>query len=98
MSDAAAPPDAAAAAALRRAVAECIATVAPEADIERLNPARPLRLQLDIDSYDFLRLVVELHARLGVDIPEADYAQVDTLDALLAYLSSRRRVPPASGA
>lgn len=77
------------AAALRRTVAECIATIAPEADLDRLQPRRSLRLQLDIDSYDFLRLILELYARLGIDIPEADYARVDSLDGLLGYLSQR---------
>lgn len=87
--DALPAPPPADAAALRRIVAECIATLAPEANLDTLHPGRSLRVLLDIDSYDFLRLLTELHARLGVDIPEADYARVDSLDGLLGYLAGR---------
>ncbi|WP_395702798.1 acyl carrier protein [Aquabacterium sp.] len=82
------------AAALRRVVADCIAMLAPEADLATLHPTRSLRVLLDIDSYDFLRLLTELHARLGVDIPEADYARVDSLDGLLGYLAGRLGLAP----
>ena len=50
----------------------------PEGDYDRLKPDRPLRDQLDIDSYDFLNVIVALHERLGVDIPETDYQKLLT--------------------
>lgn len=74
---------------IRRAVVDALAQVAPEADYERLRPDRPLRDQLDIDSYDFLNVMVHLHEQLGVDIPEADYAKLTTLEATVAYLATR---------
>lgn len=49
-------------------------------------PARPLRHQPDLDAMDWLNFLVALHERLGVTIPEADYAQLVTLDNLLAKL------------
>ncbi len=73
----------------RAAIAEALATIAPEADLSRVDPARSLRRQLALDSFDFLNLLVELHARLGVAVPEADLAQVDGLDALVRYLETR---------
>jgi acyl carrier protein len=74
---------------IRAAVLDALSSVAPEGDYERLKPDRPLRDQLDIDSYDFLNVVVHLHAQLGVDIPEADYQKLGTLDATVAYLAAR---------
>ena len=75
--------------AIRQAVIDAVHGVAPEADFTHLHADGSLREQLDLDSFDFLNVLIDLHARLGVDIPEADYAKVDTLDTLLAYLGQR---------
>jgi len=74
---------------LRAAVMEAVRAVAPEADFATLRPDASLREQLDIDSFDFLNVLIELDKRLGIDIPESDYGQVGTLDAMLAYLARR---------
>jgi acyl carrier protein len=74
---------------IRRAILEALSSVAPEGDYERLHPERPLRDQLDIDSYDFLTVIVRLHEQLGVDIPEADYQKLGTLNATVAYLAAK---------
>ena len=74
---------------LRAAVMEAVRAVAPEADFATLRPDASLREQLDIDSFDFLNVLIELDKRLGIDIPESDYGQVATLDAMLAYLARR---------
>jgi acyl carrier protein len=47
---------------------------------------------IDIDSYDFLNVMVALHDALGVDIPEVDYQKLATLSAAVDYLSTRLRV------
>ena len=74
---------------IRTAVTDALASVAPEADFETLNARRPLRDQLDIDSFDFLNVVLRLHERLGVDVPEADYTKLATLDGAIDYLAAR---------
>jgi len=74
---------------IRQAVIGSVQTIAPEADFAALDPKRPLREELDLDSFDFLNVLIELHARTGVEIPESDYVRVGTLDALLAYLAER---------
>ncbi|MGE0387774.1 MAG: acyl carrier protein [Gammaproteobacteria bacterium] len=63
--------------------------IAPEVEAGSLRPDRPLRDQVDIDSYDWLTFLVGLHDALGVEIPEADYAGLVTLDNLLDYLAAR---------
>ena len=50
----------------------------------------PIALLLDIDSIDFLRFVVQLHERLGVDVPEVDYPRIRTLDGCVSYLYGKR--------
>ena len=74
---------------IRQAVIDSVQAIAPEADFTALDPRRPLREELDLDSFDFLNVLIELHGRLDVEIPEADYAKVGTLDALLAYVAAR---------
>lgn len=74
---------------LRQAVVDSVQAIAPEADFAALDPKRPMREELDIDSFDFLNVLIELHRRTGVEIPEADYGKVITLEALLAYLAAR---------
>ncbi len=73
---------------IRRQVTEAVLAIAPEADLGAVDAGRSLRGELDLDSFDFLNLLIDLQARLGVDIPEADYGQVDSLDKLLSYLAA----------
>ncbi|HJV70171.1 acyl carrier protein [Ideonella sp.] len=75
---------------VRQAVIEAVLAIAPEADFATVDPARSLRAQLDLDSFDFLNLLIALHERLGVEVPEADYGRVDSLDALVVYLADKR--------
>ena len=66
-----------------------LVNIAPEADPGAIAPTVPLRDQLDLDSFDFLNLVIALDKQLGVSIPESDYAQLATLDGAVAYLTAR---------
>lgn len=63
-----------------------LADIAPDADLRGIKRTANLREELDIDSMDFLRLVQGVHARTGIDVPEADYRKVASLEALVAYL------------
>ena len=56
---------------------------------DSLRGDRPLRDEVDLDSMDWLRFLAALHQRLGVNIPEADYQQLTTMNVLLAYLARR---------
>jgi acyl carrier protein len=76
---------------LRKIALEELSNIAPEADLASLRPDAALRDALDIDSMDFVNLVIALHERLKIDIPEADYGQIATLAKLVAYLE--RRMP-----
>jgi acyl carrier protein len=60
--------------------------IAPESDPAALLPGQNLRETLDIDSFDFLSFLIALNEKLGVEIPEADYGKLATLEGMMAYL------------
>ena len=74
---------------LKAQVLKLLTTIAPELDATSLRTDKPLRNQVDLDSMDWLNFLVALHERLKVDIPEADYGKLATLDQLLAYLKEK---------
>ena len=74
---------------IRQIVRQALSNVAPEVDLDAIDPAKALRDQIDIDSVDFLNFVIGLHKELGVDIPDADVAKLGTLNSCVAYLMSR---------
>jgi acyl carrier protein len=77
---------------LTRVVLDALTGVAPEIDPSTIRGTTRLREELDIDSMDFLNFVVAVHKRLRVDIPEADYPHLATLDGAVTYLE--RKVGP----
>jgi acyl carrier protein len=82
---------------LRDTVLEILRRIAPEVAADAIDPEKPLRDQVDLDSMDWLNFLVALHEKVGVDIPEADYGTLATLDALLAYLETRLQSARRSG-
>ncbi len=75
--------------ALRTEVLATLNDIAPEVDVDTLIDDQPLRDQVDLDSMDWLNFLIGLHRKLGVDIPESDYAQLTTLARVLEYLTAR---------
>jgi acyl carrier protein len=80
---------------IKTTVLRALARIAPEADLDALAPDFEFRDQLDIDSFDFLTFVIALHEATGVDIPEADYQQLATLNDAVAYLATAPRTAVA---
>ncbi|OGA57152.1 MAG: phosphopantetheine-binding protein [Betaproteobacteria bacterium RIFCSPLOWO2_12_FULL_65_14] len=74
---------------IRATVLAELKRIAPEIEESELAPASPLREQVDLDSMDWLNFLVALHERLKVDIPEADYARLGTLDQTVDYLARK---------
>ena len=77
--------------AIRDALFAVLRTVAPEVTPNKIAADQPLRDQVDLDSMDFLNFLIRLHERLGVDVPESDYAKLVTLADFVAYLQARVR-------
>ncbi len=63
--------------------------IAPEIDLAQLDPSVDLREQVDLDSMDILNLAIAIHEAIGIDIPEADYPHMVTINGAVVYLGSR---------
>jgi len=70
-------------------ILEIILDIDDEADTASLDAAKPLRDQLDLDSMDFLDIVMELRKRYQLQIPEEDYPQLATLNSCVDYLEPK---------
>ncbi len=70
----------------RDALFEELGNIAPEWDAAEIDPQEDIRDAMDIDSMDLLNLVIALHKRLGIDIPESDYGKMITINGAVAYL------------
>jgi acyl carrier protein len=79
--------------AIREAVVKALTSVAPEIDPSSLSPDEAFRQEFDLDSMDFLNFVIALHASLGVDVPEADYPKLATLNGAVNYVTNRLGIP-----
>lgn len=82
----------------RDLIRSVLRTVAPEADIDSVDPDDALQEALDLDSIDFLNLVIGIHEAVGIDIPERDYPQLATLGGFVDYLAQRPAPEAATAA
>jgi len=71
---------------IRVAIPNIITDIAPDEDLSKLKGDVRLRDQIDLDSMDFLDIVMELRKRYSVEVPEADYPKLATLDSSVEYL------------
>lgn len=60
--------------------------VAPDLDMATVAVDADLRNDVGLDSMDFLNFVIGVSKRLKVEIPEADYRQVATLETCARYV------------
>ncbi len=74
---------------IKNIILEIIADIDEDAEFDSLKADQPLRDQLDLDSMDFLDIVMELRKRYQLQIPEDDYPQLATLDSCVNYLEPK---------
>lgn len=68
---------------------ECLSMIVPGSDIDVVDPDADLREEIELDSMDMLNLVIALHKRLGIAIPEVDAPKLVTLNGATDYLADR---------
>ena len=71
---------------IREAVIDILDDIAPDEDLDDLDDEKPFREQLEMDSMDFLDIVMELRKRYRVQIPEEDYAHLASMESTCTYL------------
>ena len=76
---------------IQSALIDIINNILPEGDCSGIDPAGKLRDQLELDSMDFLDIVMELRKQYKVQIPEADYPQMATMNGCLDYLEPKMK-------
>jgi acyl carrier protein len=74
------------AAEIKKAVLEILSDIAPDEDLSNLKEDVPFREQLEMDSMDFLDIVMELRKRYRVQIPEEDYGELASMAGTVKYL------------
>ncbi|MEM7675903.1 MAG: phosphopantetheine-binding protein, partial [Myxococcota bacterium] len=65
---------------VRQLILDIIHDIAPDEDLSDVQPEVRLRDQLDLDSMDFLDIVMELRKRHSIEVPEDDYMELSTLN------------------
>jgi acyl carrier protein len=76
---------------IQEAILDILSDIAPDEDLSRLDPAVPFRDQLELDSMDFLDIIMELRKRYRVQIPEQDYPALASMASTVEYLVPRMK-------
>jgi acyl carrier protein len=72
---------------IRQVVLDILARIAPDEDLSDLNDAEPFRDQMELDSMDFLDIVMELRKMYRIQIPEEDYENLVTMSSTVSFLT-----------
>ncbi len=71
---------------IRAMILAVIHEIVPDEDLSNLKPDVRIRDQIEMDSMDFLDIIMELRKRYSITVPEDDYIKLSTLDGSVAYL------------
>ncbi len=71
---------------VRQAVVSILEDIAPDEDLSSIKDDVTLREQMDLDSMDFLDIVMELRKRFNIEVPESDYQQLVSMSSCIQYL------------
>ena len=72
-------------------ILDILSDIAPDEDLSGLVADKPFREQLELDSMDFLDIVMELRKRYKIQIPEEDYKELASLSSTVKYLEPRMK-------
>jgi len=78
---------------IKQIILDIIAEIAPDEDLSDVKPDVRLRDQLDLDSMDFLDIVMELRKQHGIEVPEDEYPKLASLDSAADYLQPKFQQP-----
>jgi acyl carrier protein len=70
---------------------EVMQEIVPDEDLSNLKGDIRIRDQIEMDSMDFLDVIMELRKRYNIVVPEDDYMELSTLDSSVAYLEPRMK-------
>ena len=79
---------------IRQVVLSILERIAPDEDLSGLRDEVPFREQMELDSMDFLDIVMELRKQYRIQIPEDDYEHLRTMNSTVEYLTPRLKDVP----
>ncbi len=82
---------------IRQVVLEILERIAPDEDLSDLDDAVAFREQMELDSMDFLDIVLELRRAYRIQIDEKDYGHLTTMTTTVAYLEPRLKDVSVAG-
>jgi acyl carrier protein len=82
------------AAEIRDEILDILSDIVPDEDLTALVDDKPLREQMELDSMDFLDIVMELRKRHRIQVPESDYVELATMASTVNYLEPRMKDVP----
>ena len=71
---------------VREVIVSILKDIAPDEDLSSLKDDAVLREQIDLDSMDFLDIVMELRKRFNIEVPESDYQELASMASCIQYL------------
>ena len=74
---------------IKEAILDILRDIAPDEDLGNLKEDVPFREQLELDSMDFLDIVMELRKRYRIQIPEEEYSELASMTSTVRYLEPR---------
>ena len=81
---------------IRGVVLDILERIAPDEDLSNLDDSVAFREQMELDSMDFLDIVMELRKAYRIQIPEEDYPQLGTMDSTVSYLQPKLKDVPVA--
>ena len=76
---------------IRDEILDILSEIAPDEDLSGLDDTKSFREQMELDSMDFLDIVMELRKRHRVQIPEDEYGNLASMASTVAYLEPKMR-------
>jgi len=74
---------------LKTIIIKEILEIAPDIEEDEIKPNENIQRSLEIDSFDFLKILTAMNEKVGVEVPETDYANVDTLEKMTEYFLNK---------
>ena len=76
---------------IRVAILAILSDITPDEDLSDLKDDVPFREQLELDSMDFLDIVMEIRKRYRIQVPEEEYTELASMASTVKYLEPRLR-------
>lgn len=74
---------------IRTEIIDILSEIAPDEDLSDLNDEQSFREQMELDSMDFLDIVMELRKRHRIQVPEEDYGELASMASTVKYLEPK---------